>query len=337
MISRENVTREALSELEARRAENMRVEKARRDEAAARSDVVAALLDRRQKLFFSGVRDAFARPASAQDISGRMGEELRRINAELQKALAACGLPQDYLQPVYRCPLCKDTGYVGEPIHEQCACVRRAVMNRIYQDDGLQVLARENFEAFDERVFPEEPIEGHKGTQRSYMLRVRKFCEQYADGFAPGAGRGLLLTGATGLGKTFMMNCVAQRVLERGFSVVVISAYTLQDVMRQYQFRAESESRVSDILSCDLLCVDDLGSEPMMRDITVSTLYHILNERRAAGKALVVTTNLDSENLYQRYDDRVGARLTDPSRMQVVDFSGKDVRQFLSGRHDGEK
>ena len=149
MISRENITREALSELEALRAENMRVEKARREEAAGKSEVVAALLERRQKLFFSGVRHAFAQPNNARDISGRMGEEVSRINEELKKALAACGLPQDYLQPVHRCALCRDTGYVGEPIHEQCACVKRAVMNRIYQDDGLQILARENFESFD--------------------------------------------------------------------------------------------------------------------------------------------------------------------------------------------
>ena len=332
MISRENVTREALSELEARRAENMRIEKARREEAAQKSDVIAALLERRQKLFFSGVRDAFARPQSAQDISGRMGEELLQINEELKKALAASGLPQDYLQPVYRCALCRDTGYVGEPIHEQCACLKRAVMNRIYQDDGLQILARENFAAFDESVFPEEPVKGHKGTQRSYTVRVRKFCEQYADSFAPGEGRGLLLTGASGLGKTFLMNCVAQRVLERGYSVVLISAYKLLDVMRQYQFRGENEARVADILSCDLLCVDDLGSEPMLRDVTVSTLYHIVNERRNEGRSILITTNLDSDGIYERYDDRVGARLTDPSRMKVLPFAGKDVRRFIGAK-----
>ncbi len=332
MISRENVTREALSELEAQREQNARVEAARREEMAKGSGVIAALLERRQKLLHASVSEAFQNPARAREIAARLGEETEKINAGLRRALVACGKPEDYLQPVYRCALCHDTGYVGEPIHEPCACLRRAVMNRIYQDEGLQILARENFATFDERVFPEEKIvtaDGREDTQRGFMLRARKFCEQYADAFAPGEGRGLLLSGRTGLGKTFLMHCVAQRVLERGCSAVVISAYRLLETMRQYQFRGENEARVADILSCDLLCIDDLGSEPMLREVTVTALYHIVSERMAEGRALVVTTNLDSDGLYERYDDRVAARLTDPSRMRILPFVGRDVRASL--------
>ena len=332
MISRENVTREALSELEARRAENLRIEKQRREEAGARSPVVAALLERRQQLFFSGMRDAFATPAKAHSISASMGEEVVRLNADIRKALAACGLPEDYLQPVYRCAVCRDTGFVGEPVHTQCNCLKRAVMDRIYQNEGLQILEKENFAAFDEGVFPDEPLDGRKTTQRGYVQKIRRICEQYADEFAPGQGSGLILSGRSGLGKTFLMNCVAQRVLERGYSVVLISAYKLLDVMRQYQFRGENEARVADILGCDLLCIDDLGSEPMLRYVTVSTMYHIINERRNEGRSILITTNLDSDAIYERYDDRVGARLTDPSRMKVLPFAGKDIRRFIGAK-----
>ena len=332
MISRENVTREALSELEARRSENLRIEKERREEAQEKSPVVAALLERRQNLFFGSMRDAFARPAQARGISATMGEELAQINADIRKELAACGLPEDYLQPVYRCPVCRDTGYVGEPIHAQCSCLKRAVMDRIYQNDGLQILEKENFATFDENIFPDQPMEGRKLSQRGYIKKIRKICEQYADEFTPGAGLGLVLSGKSGLGKTFMMNCVAQRVLERGYSVVMISAYRLLDVMRQYQFRGENAAYVADLLSCDLLCIDDLGSEPMLRDVTVSTLYHVVNERRNEKRALLISTNLDNDGLYGRYDDRVGARLTDPSRMKVLEFAGMDVRRFVGAK-----
>ena len=160
MLSRENVTREALSGLEAQRAANMMEEKRRRAEAEERSPAVAELLARRQRLFFSGVRGAFASPQKAKEISGSMQREMEDINARLRAALTDCGLPEDYLQPVYRCALCRDTGYVGEPVHEQCACLKRAVMNRLYQAEGLQGLERENFTSFDERIFPDEPIEG---------------------------------------------------------------------------------------------------------------------------------------------------------------------------------
>ena len=330
MLSRENVTREALSELEAQRAANLMEEKRRRAEAEQKSPAVAGLLAKRQRLFFGGMRGAFASPAKAKEISQNMRAEMERINGDLRTALAACGLPEDYLQPVYRCSACRDTGYVGEPVHEQCACLKRTVMNRLYQAEGLQGLERENFAVFDESIFPDEPIEGRKTSQRAFIRKCRLFCEEYADTFTAGEGKGLLLCGRSGLGKTFLMNCVAQRVLERGFSVVVISAYKLIEAMRRYQFGEDSGEQVQDMLACDLLCIDDLGSEPMLRGVTVSSLYHIINERRNANRSTVITTNLDSDLLYEKYDDRIAARLTDPSRMKVIPFVGTDVRRFAA-------
>ncbi len=330
MLSRENVTREALSALEAQRAANLMEEKRRRAEAEAKSPAVAELLAKRQRLFFSGMRGAFAAPDKAKMISENMQLEMERINAELRTALVFCGFAPDYLQPVYRCKECRDTGYVGEPVHEMCGCLKRAVMNRLYQAEGLQGLERENFSVFDETIFPDEPIEGRKTSQRAFIKKCRQYCEEYADTFAAGEGKGLLLCGRSGLGKTFLMNCVAQRVLERGYSVVVISAYKLIEAMRRFQFGEDGIEQVQDMLACDLLCIDDLGSEPMLRGVTVSSLYHIVNERRNANRSTVITTNLDSELLYEKYDDRIAARLTDPSRMKVIPFVGVDVRRFAA-------
>ena len=330
MLSRENVTREALSALEAQRAANLMEEKRRRAEAQEKSPAVAELLAKRQRLFFGGMRGAFAAPGKAKEISENMQTEMERINAELRTALVASGFAEDYLQPVYRCRECRDTGYVGEPVHEMCACLKRAVLNRLYQAEGLQGLERENFAVFNEEIFPDEPIEGRKNTQRGYINKIRVFCEEYADTFAAGEGKGLLLCGRSGLGKTFLMNCVAQRVLERGYSVVVISAYKLIEAMRRFQFGEDGMEQVQDLLSCDLLCIDDLGSEPMLRGVTVSSLYHIINERRNANRSTVITTNLDSELLYEKYDDRIAARLTDPSRMKMIPFIGTDVRRFAA-------
>ena len=121
MLSRENVTREALSALEAQRAANLMEEKRRRAEAEEKSVAVSDLLAKRQRLFFSGMRGAFASPKQAEEISRNMQQQMEEINVQLRAALQTCGLPEDYLQPVYRCAICRDTGYVGEPIHEQCA------------------------------------------------------------------------------------------------------------------------------------------------------------------------------------------------------------------------
>lgn len=330
MLSRENVTREALSALEAQRAQNLTEEKRRREEAAGKSPEIARLMEKRQQVFFGGMRGAFSAPANAAEISAKMKSEMECINADIRRALVQAGFPEDYLQPVYRCSICRDTGYVGEPVHEQCQCLKRAVMNRLYQAEGLQGLERENFDVFDEDIFPDTPIEGRKTSQRAFIRKCREFCENYADTFKSDEGKGLLLCGKSGLGKTFLMNCVAQRVLERGYSVVVVSAYKLIEAMRRYQFGEDGIEQVQDMLTCDLLCIDDLGSEPMLRGVTVSSIYHIINERRNAGRSVVVTTNCDSDQLYEKYDDRIGARLTDPSRMKVIPFVGVDVRRFAA-------
>lgn len=328
MLSREAITREALSELEAQRARNLNTERARKVEAGEKNPEIARLLQKRQQLLFASMRSAFAKPGQAQDISASIKMQMQEMNEALRRELISCGYPEDYLQPVYRCVQCRDTGYVGEPVHEQCTCLKRAVMNRLYQNEGLQGLERENFAAFNELVFPDEAIEGRKHTQRGYICKIREICEAYADAFEPGAGKGLLLSGKSGLGKTFLMNCVAQRVLERGYSVVVISAYKLMEIMRRYQFNGDAVERVEDMLSCDLLCIDDLGSEPMVRGVTMSALYHIINERRSANRALVVTTNCSAEQLYDVYEDRIAARLTDQTRMRGIPFIGQDVRQY---------
>ena len=328
MLSRENVTREALSELESQRAKNLSEEKRRRDEAEKRSPAIAALLARRQKLLFSGMRQAFAMPGQAAKISSSMKEQMEQMNAEIRRELTKCGLDADYLQPVYRCPICKDTGYVGEPVHEQCVCLKRAVLNRLYDNDGLQGLKTQNFETFNELIFPDVPVDGKKGTQRAYIRKIRKICKQYADDFEPSSGKGVLLYGASGLGKTFLMNCVAQRVLERGYSVVVISAYKLMETLRRYLFNGDGAEQVQDILTCDLLAIDDLGSEPMMRGVTVGSIYHVVSVRHNASRPMILTTNCSVQQLYEKYEDRIAARLCDQSRMTIVEFNGTDVRRF---------
>lgn len=328
MLSRENVMREVLSEFENQRAKNLSEEKRRRDEAEKRSPAIARLLASRQKLLFSGMRQAFASPEQAAKISASMKMQMEQMNADIRCELTKCGLSADYLQPVYRCPLCKDTGYVGEPVHEQCVCLKRAVLNRLYDNDGLQGLKTQNFESFDESIFPDTPLEGRKGTQRIYIRKIRQICEQYADMFEPSSGKGVLLYGASGLGKTFLLNCIAQRVLERGYSVVVISAYKLTETLRRYLFNGEGAEQVQDILTCDLLAIDDLGSEPMMRGVTVGSIYHVVSERHNTSRSMILSTNCSVQQLYEKYEDRIAARLCDESRMTILEFTGQDVRRF---------
>ena len=332
MMSREAAMREALSELEAQRALNFAEDRRRRAEVSDKSPEAAALLAERGTLLSRGVQEAFARPGEAQAISGALTRRLSEIGEALRKELRGLSLPEDYLQPVCRCPVCRDAGYVGELLREPCACLRAAVLRKLFMEDGLHGLAGQNFGTFDEAVFPDEPVPGQKQTQRGYMRIIRERCERYAAEFRAGEGKGLLFYGETGVGKTFLLNCVAQRVLEGGHTVVFAGAYRLTEILRQNQFDGSRGDLVNDFLTCDLLCIDDLGSEPMRREATVSGLYYILNERANGGRAVAVSANCSPQQLYERYGDRVAARLCDPGRMQVLRFTGIDVRRRAAMR-----
>ena len=114
--------------------------------------------------------------------------------------------------------------------------------------------------------------------------------------------------------------------------MVVISAYKLTEVLRRYQFSGEGAEQVQDLLGCDLLAIDDLGSEPMLRGVTVGGIYHVVSERHRAGRSLVLTTNCSVQQLYEKYEDRIAARLCDQGRMRIIEFAGVDVRRFVGER-----
>lgn len=327
MMLRENVMREVLAQYENQRLENHREEERRRAEVAARSPQVAALLHEREECFYARMRAAFASPKQAQETADALEAELKRINAALRRELVKLGYDEEYLQPVYRCALCRDTGYVGEPIHEQCSCLRRRVLEGMLRDENLRGLERENFATYDANVYPDVVVPEIGRSQRAYMERMRATCERYADGFPKNDKPHLLFCGKSGLGKTFLMNCIAERVLERGYAVMRLTAYRLIEIMRRYHYNGEEAQLVEEMRGCDLLLLDDLGAEPMIENVTINYLYYLVNERQSAGRAMIVSTNFMPDELRGAYTERIASRLMDQRNTRVLHFVGTDVRR----------
>lgn len=327
MISRENILREQLAEYENQKMENRRVERMRRDEVSARSTKIADLIARRETLFYTQVDGAFASKDSALARARSLEENLKQINQDIRAELSRINYPEDYLQPVYRCKLCRDTGYVGELILEQCSCLKTRVLNVLYRDENLRGLERENFEAFNPDVFPDEVAPKLGVSQRAYMIRMSGLCEKYADDFERGKGDGLLFYGESGLGKTFLMNCIAQRVLARGFSVLRLSTYRLVEIMRRYHYNGSDAQLVEEMLRCDLLALDDLGAEPMIENVTINYLYQVINERSCAARSTIISTNFTPGEISKSYTERVASRMMDKRTMRVLCFAGRDVRR----------
>jgi len=330
MISRDQATKTALYELELQREQNYAEEKKREQTVRDACPEVGSLIDERSQLFTNGVRDAFGDPEKSREISKKLATDLDRINRLLRLTLRKNGYPEDYLQPVFQCSSCHDSGYVGEPVHEFCSCIRQRVLKIMMSDEGLQDLEKQNFSTFDASVFPDHGIPGRKSTQRALMIRVRNRLEQYADSFEQRSGKSVILSGSSGLGKTFLMNCVAERVLTRGFSVLKISAYRLYDAVRNYQYDHSDAELVGDMIRADLLAIDDLGTEPVTKASNEqSGLYYILNERINSSASMIITTNLDYNQIRERYGDRIGLRLYDGSRTSVYELFGEDVRRMV--------
>ncbi|MBR1710663.1 MAG: ATP-binding protein [Clostridia bacterium] len=328
MQSRDVITRMVFSELEQQREEQYNEVRNREAQVRANNPVIDRLFNERAMTFSNGMADAFKNPKQAQEVSNRIQKEIDVINKTIRAELVKMGYPETYLQPTYQCSRCEDTGYVGELIHEICGCVRAKVTQRMLSLNGLQELTEQNFDHFDPALIPDTPVPGKKYTQRELTVRIKDHCETYANNFEANSGKGLLMIGGTGLGKTFLLNCVVERILSRGFSVVKVSAYRLAEVMRAYNFDRTDEELVYDYINADLLAIDDLGTEPNYKNGLQSGLYHILNERINSHRSIIVTTNMDTAGIRVMYGERIAARLFDPSRMTGLLFIGEDIRKY---------
>ena len=313
-----------LEEYARQRSLNEQDQQRRAARAVAKAPRIAALQAESAELALSAMRSILDGRTEAErtQIAQNMKRRGQAINAEIRALLKQNGLPEDELALRFRCPLCRDTGYVGEAPARFCECFETRLRLRQYEDGSMAGVDEQNFSKFDPGVAPEE------NGQRTQLLQLRRLCEAYADQFPDFQARNLLLTGGGGLGKTFLLNCIFERVTSRGFSAVRITAFRMFEAMRQQHIGNDPAfTGFSALIEAPLLLIDDLGSEPMMRNITVEYLFTLLNERMANRRHTVVATNLTPVQLQERYGERVASRLLDSSAGVTARFQGKDLRR----------
>ena len=254
---------------------------------------------------------------------------LQDENLDLQRQrmqlLTGMGYPADYLEEKPACPLCGDTGYHDGQV---CRCLReyykRAQLSELSR---MLDLGNQSFETFSFDWYSDERGE-RKRSPRENMERVFDICQDYARHFSLAADN-LLLTGQSGLGKTFLSASIARVVSDRGFSVVYDTAEHIFSQMEEEKFRPDDSSaaceNVQRYQNCDLLIVDDLGTE-MVTSFVQSALYQLINGRLLAGKKTVINTNLAPRQLGERYSPQVQSRLEGEYR--VLPFFGEDIRKL---------
>lgn len=256
----------------------------------------------------------------------RLREEIADLREQKAILLASRGYPADYMEMKYRCPDCRDTGYTQEG--KKCHCFLRRQIRLLYAQSNMeQVLKKENFSTFDESYFDNTAIEPAIGTTvAQYMKKVRQWCVDFVEEFDQKGGN-LLFTGATGRGKTFLTNCIAKELIDRYHSVIYLSAHDLFEVFSKYRFAHQTEEEMRDmylfVLDCDLLIIDDLGTE-LNNSFTSSQLFFCINQRLLNQKSAIISTNLSLDRLRDEYTDRVASRIM--SNYTVIPLYGEDIR-----------
>lgn len=279
------------------------------------------------------IRD-LALDAALSHGEGATPEELaaqsQALIQEKYEILAREGYPSDYLSTIYTCKKCQDTGSVE---NELCECMKQKMIQRQYQNSNLGAkLTDENFKHFRTDYYSNQSDGKHELTPRANIENIYHSLLKYIDGiddyFQNGTTKGnILFQGNTGVGKSFLSNCVAKELLDKGYAIFYVSASSLFEqagdaVMNKNQ-RENSQEFYQTVNECDVLIIDDLGTE-MMNSFSTSYLYTLLNSRLLRQKATIISTNLSLTELRQHYSERIFSRICDSYLIYTI--YGEDIR-----------
>ena len=260
-----------------------------------------------------------------KSVLDRLKEDLKDLREQKSLIIRAAGYPDDYLELHYRCPDCRDTGLIDG---RKCHCFLQAQMKLLHAQSNLEdVLERENFNALSYEYYDDTEILSQLGiTNAAYMRRVVAVCREFVRDFDKKHDN-LLFTGSTGVGKTFLTNCIARELMDDFHSVIYLTASDLFDVFSRNKFDYDNAEDMKDmyrfILDCDLLIIDDLGTE-LNNSFTSSQLFYCINERMNMSRSTIISTNLTLARLRDSYTDRVTSRIM--SGYRIIPLYGGDIR-----------
>lgn len=310
-----------------RQFENKRRQDARIAQVYKKIPQVEALTDEITGLMAEAGRRILEGDRSAADALKAEAAHLKAQKAEYMKRN---GYPADYMELQYHCPVCRDTGYADG---KKCGCFKRMEIELLYEQSNIrEALKRENFDTMKFDYYDREKVDEKTGmTVYDYMTSVAVECREFVTGFSEEKGS-ILFTGNTGSGKTFFSNCIARELIRQGFSVVYLTATSLFDLLADSRFSGRYEEEVRDkaayIVECDLLIIDDLGTE-LINTLTTSQLFYCVNERLKGKKGTIISTNLSVGRLRDEFSERVASRIM--SQYRIIPLIGEDLRLVRRG------
>lgn len=312
---------------EKRRADAMSQYNSRRSEVNAK-DKRFIEIERELSQIATELIGAIAAGQDGKTASERARDKSLSLQASRAGLLQSLGYPSDYLEMKRICPLCEDTGYIGT---KMCSCYKSSLRDEAHKSFNLAIhMPNATFDTFDISLYSQIPQKGGNSSPRENAELVLKACRVFVRDFATSPDS-ILLTGPSGLGKTHLSSAVAHALIDLGYDIVYETAgviFSLMENMRFGRASEEDEYRVNRVQECDLLIIDDLGSEfvtPFVR----SALFSIINGRLMNNKKMMISTNLSQDDLAQMYDSRILSRIF--GNFICLELYGKDVRRVLRG------
>ncbi|WP_027625474.1 ATP-binding protein [Clostridium lundense] len=246
-------------------------------------------------------------------------EKITDLRMKKSELLVASGYPLDYLEMHYNCPKCKDTGFIGSI---KCECYKKNLIKVLYKNSEINyILERDNFSNFSFQHFSPYKNGNEPESPRKNMEKIASISWSFIENFTS-THENLLFFGESGTGKSFLANCIAKELLDRGYMVIYKTAVDLIKDLKSVRF--DSQEDLEDLLiNCDLLIIDDLGTEPLT-EFSKMELFNLLNSKLLKRKKMIISTNFTIETLLKNYSERISSRLL--GNFTLCKFYGEDIR-----------
>lgn len=324
MSYRQRIHRETLKEIDLNRSKADKLLQERTNQIYDKLPEIKAIDNKIKLLGMNVLKKALNSSENTDTCILEIKSSIENLKVKKEDILKKNNIEKNYLTDIYTCSLCEDMGYIKE---KKCICLKQKLIEKYYDMSNLKkVLKEENFDTFNFDYYSKEKDKENKPPYENIML-VYRTCLRYIKDFDE-KYTNLLFYGNTGLGKTFLCNCIAKDLLDKGKSVIYLTSPSLSKKIENIRFNKNSDEEyvyeeIEMLYECDVLIIDDLGSE-ISTIVTNSELFNLINVRILERKSTIISSNLSLKDLQVIYSDRISSRLH--GNFKMINLYGDDIR-----------